>query len=85
MWLTDPSFTTLVENSWNSSAFIPSSSSPISRLQHRLKFLTTNVIDWNKNHFVNLFRKRNLLLARLRGIQIALACKPSTYLYSIEH
>lgn len=37
MWLTDPSFSTLVENSWNSSAFIPSSSSSISRLQHHLK------------------------------------------------
>ena len=85
MWLTNPSFSTLVENNWNSSAFIPSSSSPISRLQHCLKFLTTNIIDWNKNNFGNLFRKKNCLLARLRGIQIALACKPLAYLYSLEH
>ena len=85
MWLTDPSFLTLVENSWNSSAFIPSPYSPISRLQHHLKFLTTNIIDWNKHHFSNLFWKKNRLLARLRGIQIALGCKPLAYLYSLEH
>ena len=85
MWLTNPSFSTLVKNNWNSSEFIPSSSSPISRLQHCLKFLTTNIIDWNKNHFGNLFRKKNCLLTRLRGIQIALACNPLAYLYSLEH
>ena len=45
MWLTDLSFPTLVEISWNSSAFIPSSSSSLSRFQHRLKFLTTHIID----------------------------------------
>ena len=45
MWLTDPSFSTLVENSWNSSASLPSSSSSISRFQHRLKHLTSNIID----------------------------------------
>lgn len=69
IWLTDPSSSTLVRNSWNSSAFIPSSSSFLSRFQNRLKILTiTNIIDWNKNHFGNLFQKKNRVLARLKGI-----------------
>jgi len=85
MWLTNPSFSKLVENSWNSSAFIPSSSFSLSRFQHCLKLLTTNIINWNKNHFSNLFQKKNRALARLKGIQIALSRKPSAYLYSLEN
>ena len=85
MWLTNPSFSTLVDNSWNSSAFIPSSSFSLSRFQHCLKLLTTNIINWNKNHFSILFQKKNRVLARLKGIQIAISRKPSTYLYSLEH
>ena len=67
MWLSDPSFSTLVENSWHSLASLSSSFS-LSRFQHRLKYLTSNIIDWNKNHFCNLFQKKHHLLAKLRGI-----------------
>lgn len=58
MWFTNPSFSTLMENSWNYSTSLPSSSS-LSRFQHRLKYSTSNIIDWNRNHFGNLFRKKN--------------------------
>ena len=45
MWLTNPSFSTLVENSLHTSESLPSSSSPQSRFQHHLKYLTSNIID----------------------------------------
>lgn len=84
MWPINQSFSTLVENSWHSSTSLPSSSSSsssLSRFQHHLKYLTSNIIDWNNNHFGILFWKKHYLLARLRGIQLALSCKPSTFLY----
>lgn len=82
----DPSFSTLFKNYWHTSESLPSSSSLLlSRFQHRLKYLTSNIIDWNKNHFGNLFWKKHRLLARLRGIRLALSCKPSTFLYSLEN
>ena len=56
MWLTDPSFPNLVETSWKSSETIPSSSSSLSKFQQCLDFLTSRIIDWNKNHFGNLFQ-----------------------------
>lgn len=83
--LSNPSFSTPVENSWHTLESLPSSSSPLSRFQHHLKYLTSNIIDWNKNHFGNLFRKKHHLLARLRGIQLALSCRSSTFLYSLEN
>lgn len=84
MWLTDPSFPNLVETSWKSSETIPSSSSSLSKFQQRLDFLTSRIIDWNKNHFGNLFQWKNQLLASFHGIQIALTRKPLGFLYSLE-
>ena len=84
MWLTDPSFSHLVKQSWTSSEALPSSSSSLSRFPQCLNFLTCSIINWDKNIFENLFQRKNHLLARLRGIQVALLCKPSTFLYSLE-
>lgn len=84
MWLTDPSFSHLVKQSWTSSEALPSSSSSLSRFPQCLNFLTCSIINWDKNIFENLFQRKNHLLARLRGIQVALSCKPSTFLYSLE-
>ena len=84
MWLTDPSFPSLVETNWRSSKNFPPSSSSLSSFQQRLVFLTNKIRDWNENHFGNIFQRKNRLLARLRGIQIALTRNPSAFLYSLE-
>lgn len=72
MWLMDPSFLNLVKQSWTSSEALPSSSSSLSRFPQRQNFLTCSIIVWNKNNFGNLFQRKNSLLARLQGIQVAL-------------
>ena len=84
MWLTDPTFPSLIQNSWQASALIPSGSSSLSRFPRRLEALTVNIRLWNKNHFGNLFQRKTRLLARLRGIQVALAKKPFVFLYMVE-
>ena len=85
MWLTDPTFPSLVEDNWQASELIPSTSSSLSRFPRRLDALTKNIHSWNKTHFGNIFHRKNRLIARLRGIQVALARKPSAYLYSLEN
>ena len=85
MWLTDPTFPTLVDESWKASEQIPSTSSSLSMFPRRLDALTNNIQSWNKNHFGNLFHPKTRLLARLHGIQVALARNPSPFLYSLEH
>ena len=85
MWLTDPSFPTLIDESWKALEQIPSASSSLSRFPRRLDTLTKHIKAWNKNHFGNLFQRKTCLLARLRGIQVALARNPSPFLYSLEH
>ena len=84
MWLTDPSFPSLIQDSWQASKLIPSASSSLSRFPRHLDALTDNICSWNKNHFGNIFHRKTRLMARLRGIQMALARKPSTYLQSLE-
>ena len=84
MWLTDPSFPSMVEDSWQASARIPTASSSLSRFPRRLEALTETIRSWNKTQFGNVFHRKNRLVARLRGIQMALARKPSAYLHSLE-
>ena len=84
MWLTDPTFPTLVSDSWKSSALIPSTSSSLSHFPRCLEFLMENIRAWNKHHFSNLFQRKNRLLARICGLQVALARRPSAFLYSLE-
>ena len=83
MWLTDPTFSTLIQNSWRASALIPSGFSSLS-FPRRLEALTENIRLWNKNHFGNLFQRKTHLLARLRGIQVALAKTFSVFLHTLE-
>ena len=85
MWLTDPPFPSIVDEGWKASEAMPSASSSLSRFPHRLKFLIAQIHTWNKSHFRNLFQRKNCLLARLQGLQIALPTKPSAFLYSLEH
>ena len=55
MWLTDPTFPSLVQDSWRASEMIPSTSSSLSRFPRRLDALTDSILSWNKNHFGNIF------------------------------
>ena len=84
MWLTDPTFSSFVKDSWKTFETLPSASSPLSRFPRRLNFLTNNIRTWNTNHFGNLFQRKNHILARIRGLQLALTRKPSAFLYSLK-
>ena len=84
MWLTNPTFHSLMEDSWKASKTIPSASSSLSRFPRRLDFLTDNIRTWNKHHFGNLFQCKNCIIARLRELQVALTRKPFIFLYSLE-
>ena len=84
MWLTDPTFPSLVQHRWQASEMVPSASSSLSGFPRRLDALTDNICSWNKNHFGNIFQRKTWLMARLGGIQVALARKPSAYLYSLK-
>ena len=79
MWLTDPTFPALVNKSWKASELILSASSSLSRFPRHLDVLTKNIQSWNNNHFGNIFHRKNRLLARLYGIQVALARNPSPF------
>ena len=39
---------------------------------------------WNKNHFDNIFQKKNRVLAHLDGVQRSLANQPSSSLVALE-
>ena len=84
MWLTDPTFPSLVEGSWKASAMLPSAFSSLFRFPRRLDFLTNSIRTSNKNQFGNLFQHKNRILARIRGLQLALTRKPLAFLYSLE-
>ena len=85
MWLTDPSFPSVVEQGQKASGGVPSASSLLSRFPRRLEFLTAQLRTQNRSHFGNLFQRKNRLLAQLRGLRVALTTKPSPFLYSLEH
>ena len=85
MWLTDPSFPSIVEQGWKASECVLIALSLLFRFPRRLDFLTAHLRTWNKSHFGNLFQRKNRLLAWLRGLQVASTTKPSTFLYSLEH
>lgn len=84
MWLTDPFFSDLVAQSWHASENLPSASSSLCSFPCHLAFLTKQISFWNKTQFGNLFQRKNCLLTRLRGLQVALARNPSPFLYSLE-
>ena len=85
MWLTNPSFPSIVEQGWKALEGVPFALSSLSRFPRCLDFLTAHLRTWNKSHFGNLFQRKNRLLARLRGLQVALTTKPPAFLYSLEH
>ncbi|XP_023893265.1 uncharacterized protein LOC112005249 [Quercus suber] len=73
-WLSDPSFPVVVSSAWNS----------VNSLQGATNNLVTEVKRWNKEHFGNFFSKKRRIMARLNGIQKAIALRPSSNLLDLE-
>ena len=74
MWLSHPSFPDIVRDAWAN----PSS------LLHAVSKFTDKAKVWNRNVFGNLFHRKKRILARLRGVQIALSNKPNNFLVWFE-
>lgn len=53
-------------------------------LQEAIDKFAKRAIDWNKTHFINIFGKKRRILARLNGIQKAMAKSPSHSLVVLE-
>jgi hypothetical protein len=75
MWFSDPSFPTLVKDSW--SLFPHNVSLALEDFTHRVSF-------WNKHHLGNIFHKKKRLLARINGIQKAQSSHPTLSLSNLE-
>ena len=46
-------------------------------LQESIKNFSRKAVDWNKHHFGNIFGRKKRVMARLNGIQKAIAAHPS--------
>ena len=73
-WLADLSLLGVVSEAWNRSL----------SLQEAIDRFAKKAIDWNKTHFGNIFEKKRRILARLNGIQKAMANRPSHSLVVLE-
>ena len=73
-WLADLSFSGIVSEAWNQSL----------SLQEAIDRFAKKATDWNKSHFGNIFGKKRRILARLNGIQKAMANRPSHSLVVLE-
>ncbi|XP_050242161.1 uncharacterized protein LOC126691131 [Quercus robur] len=74
MWHNNPGFCRVVEDVWD--CFL--------NLNHATSFFKTLASNWNKEVFGNLFAKKRKILARISGLQKALAVRPSAFLISLE-
>lgn len=74
MWLSHRGFPTIVEKAWDQA----------SSLDQAISFFTTLAITWNKEVFGNLFARKKKILARINGVQKAIAARPSTFLFSLD-
>ncbi|XP_075665588.1 uncharacterized protein LOC142635287 [Castanea sativa] len=75
MWLLHPQFPKVVEEAWARDRPLPSVISEF----------TTRMKKWNYEVFGNLFARKRRVLARLNGVQKALACNPSYSLLRLEN
>ena len=73
-WLLDPTFLDVVSQAWGGA----------NNLVEAVDSFTRNVVDWNKNQFGNIFTRKKILMARINGIQKAIAFKPSSFLLKLE-
>ena len=74
MWLTHPGFPAIVDKAWDHA---PS-------LAQAISSFTSYATAWNKEVFGNLFARKKKILARLIGVQKAIAIKPSPFLLSLD-
>lgn len=72
MWLSHPRFCRVVEDAQDCSP------------NQAISSFKTLAFNWNKEVFGNLFAKKRKILARIDGLQKALAVRPSTFLISLE-
>lgn len=73
-WLADLSFPNIVSRAWRQS----------SHLGEAVDKFVKDVSIWNKNEFGNVFVKKKRIMARLNGIQKAMALRPSAQLVELE-
>nr|XP_023927904.1 uncharacterized protein LOC112039281 [Quercus suber] len=73
-WLSDLSFPQIVAQAWGHPT----------PLHEAIKKFATDATAWNREHFGNIFAKKNRVKARLNGIQKIMATKPSSYIYLLE-
>ncbi|XP_050248751.1 uncharacterized protein LOC126696003 [Quercus robur] len=73
-WLSGPTFPSLVSKEW----------APSRKLPMAIEGFTQEAQRWNKLHFGNILAKKKPLLARLNGIQRALANGPSSFHIELE-
>jgi hypothetical protein len=68
IWLSHPEFPTVVDKAW---------AAPCPNLSSTFDLFTSLVTTWNKNTFGNIFQRKKRTLARITGMQGALATNPS--------
>ncbi|XP_075633611.1 uncharacterized protein LOC142606095 [Castanea sativa] len=74
MWLSHPTFQSIFREAWSGPTGLSSA----------VAIFVDKVKIWNKNIFGNLFHRKKRLLARLRGIQVALSTHPNNFLVELE-
>ena len=74
-WLSDPSLPNVVNQAWQHPR----------KLIEAIGVFSRQASLWNKNHFRNIFHKKKRVLARLDGVQRALASQPSIFLVALEN
>ena len=74
IWLLHPQFPKVVEDAWSGDR----------SLLAAISEFTTRVKKWNYEVFGNLFARKRRVLARLGGVQKALACNPCESLLRLE-
>ena len=73
-WLIDPTFPRIVSHAWRQPNI----------LVEAIENFTKEALIWNKVHFGNIFAKKKRIMARLDGVQRALANDPSSSLIQME-
>ena len=74
-WLSDPSFPNVVNWAWQHPR----------KLLEAIEVFSKQASLWNKNQFGNIFQKKKRIVARLDGVQRALANQPPASLVALEN
>lgn len=74
IWQSHPNFSEVVKNAWALCVPLPAA----------VNSFTTSAKMWNKTVFRNIFRRKEKLRARLKGIQMTLSHHPTDFLVRLE-